>query len=72
MRSTAANVTLTDTATAVTTIGRVLDAASCPTDQPAWYYDNPAAPTTIHLLPDGMHSGHGCRSGLKRQCRSGL
>jgi hypothetical protein len=30
---------------------RVDSAAACPLDQPAWYYDNNAAPTQIHLCP---------------------
>jgi hypothetical protein len=36
---------------ATTTIGRVPDAAACPSDKPAWYYDIPAAPTAIQLCP---------------------
>jgi hypothetical protein len=31
------------------TIGRVTDASSCPSDIPAWYYDDPSNPTTINL-----------------------
>jgi hypothetical protein len=42
------NVSLTQ-GSATTTIGRVPDVASCPADQPAWYYDNPAAPTQLLL-----------------------
>ncbi len=45
------NVTLTDTTNVDTTIGQVPNAAACPTDQPAWYYDNPSAPSTIELCP---------------------
>jgi hypothetical protein len=45
------NLTLTQAGTA-STIGWVPDAASCPTDVLAWYYDNPTAPTTIHLCPN--------------------
>ncbi|MGE0546094.1 MAG: vWA domain-containing protein [Kofleriaceae bacterium] len=44
------NVTLTENGT-TTTIGQVPDMASCPAMTPAWYYDNPSAPTTIHLCP---------------------
>jgi hypothetical protein len=42
------NVTLTQGNT-VTTIGQVANAAACPTNQLAWYYDQPSAPTLIHL-----------------------
>ncbi len=42
------NVTLTE-GTTTTTIGQVPSAQSCPADQPAWYYDNPAAPTQLLL-----------------------
>jgi len=42
------NVTLTEGGV-VTTIGQVPNSGACPADQPAWYYDNPAAPTKIHL-----------------------
>ena len=42
------NVTLTQNGV-VTTIGQVADAASCPANQDAWYYDDPNAPTTIQL-----------------------
>jgi hypothetical protein len=45
------NVALSDGSGGRTTIGQVPDRASCPTDQPAWYYDNPSAPTRIHLCP---------------------
>ncbi len=43
------NVTLTDQSGSDTTIGQVTDQAACPTDQPAWYYDDPGAPTSIML-----------------------
>lgn len=43
------NVTLTQGDGGATVIGRVSSAASCPATTPAWYYDNPAAPTTINL-----------------------
>ena len=29
----------------------MFDIAHCPTDQAAWYYDNPSAPTQILLCP---------------------
>ena len=45
------NVTLTDPS-GTTIIGRVPDAQSCPTDQLAWSYDNPSAPTSIELCPN--------------------
>ncbi len=42
------NVTLTQGAT-VTTIPQVGVSGACPSDQPAWYYDVPSAPTKIEL-----------------------
>ena len=42
------NVTLTEGET-VTTIPQVGNAGACPLDQPAWYYDDPNAPTKIFL-----------------------
>jgi hypothetical protein len=42
------NVTLTQGET-VTTIPQVASPGACPSDQPAWYYDVPSAPTKIHL-----------------------
>jgi len=42
------NVTLTE-GDAVTVIPQVPNAAACPGNQPAWYYDDPDNPTTIHL-----------------------
>lgn len=44
------NVTLTEGGV-TTTIGQVPNAAACPTDRPAWYYDAPGAPTRILLCP---------------------
>jgi len=41
-------VTFTDNGTE-SVVGQVPDEASCPDDVPAWYYDNPAAPTAIML-----------------------
>jgi len=43
------NVTLTDSKQTETTIGQVADEAACPDDVPAWYYDDPKAPTKILL-----------------------
>ena len=43
------NVTLTDKDQISTTIGQVADSASCPAAVPAWYYDDPAKPTSISL-----------------------
>jgi hypothetical protein len=43
------NVTLTDQSNVATTIGQVDTVADCPTDKPAWYYDDPAQPTKISL-----------------------
>ncbi len=43
------NVTLTDQNGSDTTIGQVPDQASCPSDQPAWYYDDPSAPNSVVL-----------------------
>lgn len=45
------NVTLTQGST-TTIIGQVPGEAACPEDQPAWYYDNPSAPTEIYLCPN--------------------
>ena len=42
------NVTLTED-TSVTTIPQAANEAACPTDQPAWYYDSPSAPSKIFL-----------------------
>jgi hypothetical protein len=42
------NVTLTEGET-VTTIPQVGNADACPSDQPAWYYDVPSAPSKIFL-----------------------
>lgn len=50
------NVTLTDPVAGVSTIGRVSDPSLCPADLPAWYYDNPQAPTTLNLCPTACAS----------------
>jgi hypothetical protein len=44
------NVVYTDMGTE-TTLGNVSEEAACPTDQPAWYYDNPTTPSNIVLCP---------------------
>jgi hypothetical protein len=44
------NVTLTEGGT-TTTIPQVPNEAACPSDMPAWYYDDPAMPAEIHLCP---------------------
>ena len=49
------NVTLTDGAGVVTTIGQVPDAASCPSDVPAWYYDNPVSPGAVELCKNACN-----------------
>lgn len=49
MDYTKVNVTLTQGGGAATVIGQVSNSASCPTTEPAWYYDNPSGPTTINL-----------------------
>jgi hypothetical protein len=43
------NVTLTDPNDVATTIGQVPSEAACPSDRPAWYYDDPSTPTSINL-----------------------
>ena len=58
------NVTLTQGGT-TTTIGRVANEAACPADQPAWYYDNPGAPTTIHLCPSACTLVSGAADGAR-------
>lgn len=45
------NVKLTDISGNSTLIGQVPNAASCPSGRDAWYYDNPTAPTSLHLCP---------------------
>lgn len=49
------NVQLTDSGGNTTIIGQVPDPTTCPTDQPAWYYDNPNAPTTINLCDNACN-----------------
>ena len=59
------NLTLTDAAQVTTTIGNVPDAASCPADRPAWYYDNPAAPAFMVLCPVACTQVSGASSGSR-------
>jgi len=49
------NVTLTQGAT-ITTIPQVGISSACPSDQPAWYYDVPSAPTKIHLCDNACNT----------------
>jgi hypothetical protein len=58
------NVTLTENGT-TTTIGRVNDMASCPANQPAWYYDNPNAPSRIILCPGACDAVSAAGSGAQ-------
>ena len=58
------NVNLTENGV-VQTIGRVSDAGSCPTDIPAWYYDDPAAPTMINLCPLACDTVQGAAQGAR-------
>jgi hypothetical protein len=48
-----------------TTIGRVSSQAACPANQPAWYYDNPTAPTSIHLCPSACSIVSGAGQGAR-------
>jgi hypothetical protein len=43
------NVRLTEPDGSGTTIVQVASASACPTDQPAWFYDDPSSPTRIEL-----------------------
>jgi len=66
------NVTLTQGGT-TTTIGQVPGEADCPTDRPAWYYDDPSAPTQIHLCPNACslvsEAGDGARIDVVVGCQ---
>jgi hypothetical protein len=59
------NVTLTDSGNVATKIGQVPAAADCPTDVPAWYYDNPAAPTSIKLCANACTLVTGSATGSR-------
>ena len=59
------NITLTDQNQVTTTIGQVPDAASCPGDRPAWYYDNPAAPVHMVLCPTACTQVSGATAGSR-------
>jgi hypothetical protein len=67
------NVTLTQSGD-TTTIGQVQAQASCPSDQPAWYYDDPAAPTEINLCPNACTlvtaAGEGARLNVVVGCET--
>jgi hypothetical protein len=58
------NVTLSE-GTVTTTIGQVGGSASCPTDQPAWYYDDPAAPTELLLCDSACTLVSGAAEGAR-------
>jgi hypothetical protein len=58
------NVTLTE-AGVTTTIGQVADLASCPTDQPAWYYDHPASPSELLLCESACSLAAGAAEGAR-------
>lgn len=58
------NVTFTVGGTSMT-IGRVEGEASCPASQPAWYYDDPDAPTAIHLCPSACTLVSGAGEGAR-------
>lgn len=49
------NVAYTDPNGNRTIIGQASDAGACPTNQPAWYYDNPASPSSINLCPSACN-----------------
>jgi hypothetical protein len=49
------NVILTQGET-VTTFPRASSGGACPSDQPAWYYDVPSAPTKIHLCQNACNT----------------
>jgi len=58
------NVTLTQGGT-TTTIGQVPGEADCPAGMPAWYYDNPSAPTQILLCPNACTLVTGAADGAR-------
>jgi hypothetical protein len=66
------NVTFTQGGT-VTTIPQVGSAGACPSDQPAWYYDVPSAPTKIHLCENACDTvsaaGDGASLNVVAGCR---
>lgn len=59
------NVTLTDKDGMPTTIGQAADATSCPSDQPAWYYDKPNSPSAIELCKNACSLVTDAASGSK-------
>jgi hypothetical protein len=66
------NVTLTQGET-VTTIPQVGSAGVCSSAEPAWYYDVPSAPTTIHLCENACDTvsaaGDGAQLNVVAGCR---
>ena len=56
-------MTLTDRAGKATTIGQVPNQAGCPTDVPAWYYDDPSAPKSIELCSNACKLVTGAETG---------
>jgi len=67
------NVTLTEGET-VTTFPQASNAAACPSDQPAWYYDVPSAPTSIYLCQNACDTvsaaGDGANLSVVAGCTS--
>jgi hypothetical protein len=61
------NVALTAPGGVSTLIGQVRNEAACPASQPAWYYDNPAAPTTINLCPNACDLATAAENGSRVQ-----
>jgi hypothetical protein len=65
------NVAFTQSGTTVT-IGQVANAAACPADKLAWYYDNPSAPKAIYLCPMACsavgNAGQGARVNVVVGC----
>jgi hypothetical protein len=66
------NVTFTQGDT-VMTIPQVGSASACPSDEPAWYYDVPSAPTAIHLCENACDTvsaaGDGASLSVVAGCR---
>jgi hypothetical protein len=58
------NVVLTEDGVS-STIGRAPNAGACPDDQPAWYYDDPGAPTRIHLCESACRHVSGAGDGTR-------
>lgn len=58
------NVTLSEGGT-TTTIGKAANADACPVDEPAWYYDNPNAPTRLMLCDNACDLASGAEQGAR-------